>query len=185
MARRHLTVPSLTPQDILRFWSKVRIRHPDECWPWRGTIFSTGYGQFGIRRGKSRNAGFLFGAHRIAWTITNGPIPDRLLVLHHCDNPSCVSPRHLFLGTSADNTQDAIRKERFACGEKSGARKHPESLSRGEQHYLAKLDPEKVRLILRRYAAGTDSVPSLAREYHVARSTIWSVLHRKTWAHVA
>lgn len=77
------------------------------CWLWRGTIQTTGYGQ--IRVGQR---GPVYLAHRLAWELANGPIPKGMLVLHHCDNPPCVRPDHLFLGTHRDNALDCIAKGR-------------------------------------------------------------------------
>ena len=89
-----------------RFWSKVEVCEPDKCWEWQACSVQCGYGLFRINCK-------LWQAHRVAWTLTFGPIPKGLLVCHHCDNPSCCNPYHLFLGTQADNIQDAVRKGRI------------------------------------------------------------------------
>lgn len=89
-----------------RFWQKVD--KSGKCWIWTGGRTSTGYGIIG--KGK-RGHGFLK-AHRASWIINVGSIPDRLLVLHKCDNPLCVKPDHLFLGTYKDNSQDMVSKGR-------------------------------------------------------------------------
>jgi HNH endonuclease len=89
-----------------RFWSKVAVGAADECWPWlAGCNRKTG-------RGQSSLAGQSMPAPRVAWILTFGPIPEGQDVLHTCDNPPCVNPVHLFLGTDVDNAQDAIRKGR-------------------------------------------------------------------------
>ena len=88
-----------TPQE--RFWAKVE--KSNSCWLWRANCNPEGYGQFWLN-------GKLEKAHRISWTFKHGAIPDRLLVLHKCDNPPCVNPEHLFLGTDRDNSRDRIRK---------------------------------------------------------------------------
>jgi len=95
-----------------RFWSMVNKRKPNECWPWTGFLDRDGYGR--IRKGGRQPK---LGAHRIAWQLAHGAIPDGLCVLHHCDNPFCMNPKHLFLGTHADNAQDRDNKGRQAKGD--------------------------------------------------------------------
>jgi len=187
VARTHRIIPPLTPQDILRFWEKVRIRSPEECWPWQAQKAPDGRGRFllGSRTDGSRR---FFLAHRIAWTIAKGPIPGRLYVCHHCDIPLCQNPRHLFLGTQADNMRDMQQKGRQGYdkirGERNGRHTHPERTARGERGGNAKLTDGRVREIRRRYAAGNTSLRFLAREYGIGQATVWYIVHRATWAHV-
>jgi hypothetical protein len=90
-----------------RLWEKVRRGGVDECWPWIATTTHWfGYGRLEIK-------GKIFAAHRISYELANGPIPDGLFVLHRCDNPPCVNPHHLFLGTQKDNIGDASAKGRM------------------------------------------------------------------------
>jgi len=86
------------------------IDDSDKCWLWIGPTSNGRYGALGVG---SKPKEVRFKAHRIAWEIFFGPIPEGMKVLHTCDNPPCVNPFHLFLGTQKDNTQDAIRKGRF------------------------------------------------------------------------
>lgn len=87
-----------------RFWLKVQMGSPDECWPWRGFCNRGGYGQFG-------EDGKLTTAHRVAWRLTFGD-PGKYFVLHTCDNPPCVNPFHLFLGNQKTNMEDMVAKGR-------------------------------------------------------------------------
>ena len=95
-----------------RFWQKVKKGDADECWPWMaGTAKQRGgYGRF--QAGTSRDSSEVVYAHRMAWQLTNGPIPPGMSVLHHCDNPPCCNPNHLFAGTRADNITDMTVKGR-------------------------------------------------------------------------
>ena len=93
----------------LRFWEKVHVTNG--CWEWTARRKLHGYGEFNIM-------GRLVPAHRMAWVLSVGPIPKGLLVLHRCDNPPCVNPDHLFLGTQLDNIRDAAQKGRMGRSQK-------------------------------------------------------------------
>jgi len=133
-----------------RFWSNV-IKG-DGCWKWKLSHSQRGYGVFSIN-------GKQYTAHRLAYTWMIGPIPEGLFVCHHCDNPGCCRPDHLFLGTHQDNMEDARRKgravpghtvplevpiERRSRGDQHYTRTHPEKILRGDAHWLRRM-PEKVR----------------------------------------
>jgi hypothetical protein len=92
-------------EPIERFWAKVRIT--PGCWLWMAAVNDRGYGRFTLDR-----TGKLIPAHRFAWSAENGPIPPGLLVCHSCDNPPCVNPAHLWLGTQSDNMIDCLAKGR-------------------------------------------------------------------------
>ena len=148
-----------------RFWAKVDKRGPDDCWEWEGCRINGGYGM--IRR-DSDPKGPRVVAHRLAWELTNGPIPKALLVCHRCDNRPCVNPSHLFLGTQADNIQDSIAKGRF----------------NGHLHGRRKLSEGEVFEIRRRYTGSFGEQAKLATEYRVGRSAICSILSGKSWAYL-
>lgn len=160
-----------------RFFEKVERRGPDECWPWRRARDRHGYGQFQL-------AGRMEQAHRVAWTLLRGPIPDGQHVLHRCDTPPCVNPDHLFLGSQGDNVRDMTAKGRQARGDRHWMRLHPERVARGEQNGSAKLTADSVRAIRERYAAGGLSLRRLAHTYGVSHTTIGEIVRGEKWGHL-
>ncbi len=127
--------PTASPP-VYRFWARVDKEGPihpvlkTRCWMWKAKDKGD-YGHIKVR-------GLLTAAHRYSWFIHRGPIPDELHVLHHCDNPSCTNPDHLFVGTQADNVADMDSKDRRVrvgvTGDRNGAYTHPESRPRGDRH---------------------------------------------------
>lgn len=146
------------PERRERFWSYVARLDDDDCWLWRGSTSKHGYGHYTVRHRNHR-------AHRVSWLLTNGPIPADLHVLHDCDNPSCVNPSHLHLGTPKDNTIDR------------GARRRTQH---GERHYCAKLTEADVRAI----RASTERRGVLAKRYGINHTAIKRCQDRITWKHV-
>lgn len=136
----------------------------DECWLWRGGRNAAGYGQFyenGVHIPKM--------AHRISFMYFRGHVPRGLCVCHKCDNPPCVNPSHLFLGTNLDNARDSIKK---------GRNQH------GDSHCHAKLTSAAVRRIRAEYKPRINSQSMLARQYGCTQTAIFCVLNGKTWSHV-
>ncbi len=169
-----------------RFWSHVE-KSEQGCWLWTASRMVSGYGQFGIRKG------VLTGAHRMAWKLTFGAIPDGLLVCHKCDNKLCVRPDHLFLGTASDNVHDMIAKgrhsgitkpESFRRGEKHHWRLHPEMTLKGGLNPNAKLTTEQVIAIRERGTAGSMPRKEIAAEYGVATALVGQILRGTAWRHV-
>lgn len=197
----------LTPDDIARFWPKVK-KSPGGCWLW-----------IGGRNGKGKGYGaFSFGgknhpAHRISYAISKGQVPQRLKVLHTCDVKSCVNPDHLFVGTTQDNSDDMCQKGRQAKGkthgwalhpelaprgDRNGARTRPDRLSRGDSHYsrlhpekalrgarhgMAKLSEADVSNIRRRFMNG-ELRNHMAIEHGVHWRLIDKIVKRELWKHV-
>ena len=156
-----------------RFWCKVARGTESGCWIWQGATAKNGYGAIGLGR---RAEGIEY-SHRVAWTIANGTIPDRLYVLHRCDNRRCCNPSHLFLGTHADNMRDAASKGRLA------AQATPECLARGESHPNARLTADDVRTIRALRQLGVRTWP-IANEFGVSRSLVCLINANRIWRNV-
>ena len=163
-----------------RFWSKVD--KSGDCWIWTGAIFqhkqvANKYGMFALNRRPYR-------AHRYSYETQIGPIPDGLYVCHTCDNPICVKPPHLFLGTAQDNVDDMLAKGRSNTGKIPGkggySGKLPPRVSKGENSVHAKLTQFQVDEIRSLAAMGGVSQRDLARKFNVGRSTIRHILDGNT-----
>lgn len=149
-----------------RFWSRVQ-RGPD-CWTWTGSRLPSGYGRFYPR--------FRVGlyAHRVSWEMANGTaVPGGLHVCHTCDNPACVRPDHLFVGTRLDNMRDMVAK----------GRESHHVAAFGEGHHAAKLTADDVRAI-RAAAAHGESRAALARRFGVTKANVNQIVWRTAWKHV-
>ena len=139
------------------------VNKGSECWLWTGFRDKDGYGRF--QCGKRA-----VGAHRVSFEIYKGEIPEKAIVLHRCDNPACVNPDHLFIGSQADNIQDCMAK---------GRRK----VMRGDQHYNAKLSSEQVLGIRRQWSNGELSAV-LEQAYGVTQQTISDIVNYRSWRHI-
>ncbi len=172
-----------TSEDVRRFWSYVSLS-PNQgpqgtCWEWTARRYAKGlpYGTIKIQQG-------MYIASRIAFILCYGQDPWPLYVCHHCDNPSCCRPDHLFLGTPDDNQQDMVNKGRSCKGDRNGLHKHPERAARGERQHLAKMTVESVIQIRELYATGHYSSRKLGRMFKMDKSCILDIVIGHTWKHV-
>jgi hypothetical protein len=151
----------LAPEE--RFWRYVNKTTPDLCWEWQGPRNHAGYGI--LKLGQQT-----WLATRLLWTWMNGPIVEGMCVLHHCDNPACVNPAHLWLGTRADNNADKYHKGRHRVGI-------------GERARQAKLTASAVKWIREAYQGGM-SQTAIAQHLGVNQTSISRVVLRQTWRHI-
>ena len=146
-----------------RFHEKWVLNPETGCWEWTASTAGRGYGQFRIP-GTRKN----IYAHRLSYILFFGEIPDDSLVCHQCDNPKCVRPSHLFVGTSAGNLQDMKTKGRHLFG---------------GRNLRSKLDDGKVRRIHTLSESGF-SQAKIAKTCGVAQSTVWKILKGMRWEHI-
>ena len=167
-----------------RLWAKTE--DVAGCWLWLGAKSNKGYGNIYYK-------GSTWRTHRLAWFLSRGPIPDGLLVCHHCDNPACINPEHLFVGTVGDNSKDMLSKgrgvfqkypERRARGDRHGTHTQPQSWL-GERNGAAKLTGVQVQAIIVQYASGHVTQLSLARQYGVSFQAVCKIIRGQRWGHSA
>lgn len=139
-----------------RFWNKVK--KGDDCWEWVGAKLRGGYGSFRVNRKNTIQA------HRFSYQINKGNISKGLYVLHTCDNPSCVNPKHLWCGTQLENMKDCYNKGRVAKGEKA---------------WNCKLKQTQVEEIKRKYSKGNITQRKLAQQYNIDPSHISRIVNNK------
>ena len=161
------TTPGVAAKNTIKnFWNGVdKSGGPEACWPWtRGTGSVTGYGMI-TWHGKT------IGTHRLAFTLTHGPIPKGFWILHSCDNRPCCNPKHLRIGTNKENVEDRMKRGR-----------QPSML--GEAGPRAKLTEKQVRYIRQNYPNSGILQRELAAMFGVTRSNISAVVRGKSWPHL-
>ncbi len=147
-----------------RFFKRVAVGEISECWLWQGSRNTVHW------HGQWRNShGEIELAHRAAWRLMRGEIPSAMCVLHKCDNPICVNPSHLFVGTQGENSRDMWTKGRAKPG-----------VSRGENHGMSKMTEVAVRDIRTSQEAGT----VLAKRHGVSATTVCDIRKRRIWKHI-
>lgn len=165
-----MSKPHENPHDL--FWKKVN--KTEGCWEWSAGLTVEGYGKFSLTlprpsglTSKQKTPQRVYIASRYSWEITNGPITDGLFVCHKCDNPKCVRPDHLFLGTQKDNRVDAANKKRTAWGERSPHAK------------LSEAQVQEIRTL-------KESVKraELAKRFGVSTGAIDGILSGRNWRHL-
>jgi len=152
----------LSKEVVKRFKALLKIGSVDECWPWRGRLQR--YGELFVQ-------GVRYDAHRLSAAL-NDMDPIGKIVCHRCDNPGCVNPKHLFVGTQLDNVADCISKNRRGT---EGAR-HPRP--------RAKITEEQVITIREEYSKGLVSIANLARRYKMSHGGISDIVHERNWVHL-
>lgn len=162
------------------FLRNVDVKGPDECWEWKLARDGRGYGMtYMPDKTHSRS-------HRVSYQLDHGVRLDKdTVVRHRCDNPPCCNPSHLVIGSQADNMKDMKDGGRSAFGKKHRAYSKPSSTKRGEDHYNAKLDETKVKVIRYINAVCGIGATSISKLFNIAPSTIQHVIDRDSWKEVS
>jgi len=151
----------------VRFGMNIE-KQPSGCWVWMGSKYGKGYGKICMN---GRNTS----AHRVSWMLNRGPIPDGLCVLHKCDNPPCVNPKHLFIGTLKDNAQDCVLK---------GRKPDRGYMHQGERSAKAKLTNAQVLEMRRLNTEEGVKAPTLAKQFGINVNHCYDILYRVCWKHI-
>lgn len=154
------TKVKLSDSDSKRLWENVRKM--DSCWVWTGARTKDGYG-------KMKAIDKVYSVHRLSWMIHKGKIPAGMNVLHRCDNPPCINPDHLWIGTTKDNVADKVAKKRHGFGMGNPP---------------AKLNDSQVLEIREVYSKSHPSISSTARKYKISRCVIYGIINGKLWRHL-
>lgn len=158
-----------------RFWAKVD--RSGDCWEWTASKSQAGYGYF-VLRGKT------YKAHRlVVLDLLGKALGPTEFVCHRCDNPACVRPEHLYVGSVQDNVDDMIARDRHAHGARHGSRLHPGCAARGERVNTSKLAAQQVIEIRARLSRG-ETQRALGRAYGVSQSAISKIARGKHWRHL-
>lgn len=153
-----------TKERLLRYVK--RGASSDDCWMWLGSLLPRGYARFSLHNEA-------VGAHRVSYRVHIGEVPAGMCICHRCDNPPCVNPAHLFLGTNKDNIQDALTKKRMR-------------FIRGEAHPMSKLTCQSVKQIRSEYKPGMSiqECVTIGAKFGVGINGVMSVVRGRTWKHV-
>ena len=142
------------------FFTRCLIDPDTGCWNWTSGKDAGGYGGLTVNRKSWK-------AHRYSWFLVNGPIPKGMCICHHCDNPSCINPQHLWIGTNEENIQDRNIKGRQA---------------KGHKNRNARLNEFQIREI--RLQQGKKINKELAKQYNISVSTINDIWAKRRWRHI-
>lgn len=169
----------LSQQRAKSFLSKIDTKSPKECWNWKAGKDKIGYGRFFLN-GKQQYA------HRVSYFLSKGLIPDGMVVMHKCNNPSCVNPTHLELGTQLENIQqrDLSGRGNFSKGENHYLKKNPSLSTKGCNHGQSKLKNDDV-LMIRKLSLDGERSKAIANLFNVSAKTIQRITSLKSWTHLA